>query len=448
MPGRERSQIFRANALFKRVLAPARLQREARRVGFIQRQRIADASSVFWALVVTLGSHTTQYISDVLRTLNYQQDWTLRYKPFWNRLSKPAFARFMRETFQRLCSELATRVVRLEAKSAGAFFSDILIDDGSSFGLADGLRHIFPGRFTKVRPAAVELHAHMSLLRDQVVSVKLAPDTKGEREFLPRPEQLPRRSLSLRDRGYLDIDYFAALEKTEAYVICRSRRSINPVVLEVRGVARSLARRWRGKRLAALPLSRLKAGVELIVGFPRPGSVVKLRLIVRKLAPRRPQRPKRLRKNPAPARDGWLYLLTNLFDTRFKMEDIERLYRLRWQLELVFKDWKSYANLHILQSENPAIVEGLIWAALCAAFLKRSLAHWTQLVHRRPVSTRISAQAGPHILHMMARWAMQRTPLPKLARILAYLATNAARAHPNRDLLRPQAALGLAFAYS
>src|SRR6266571_9451559 len=29
-----------------------------------------------------------------------------------------------------------------------------------------------------------------------------------------------------------------------------------------------------------------------------------------------------------------------------------------WQSELIFKSWKTYANLHAFDTENPAIVEG------------------------------------------------------------------------------------------
>jgi len=449
MPEGSRSQILRANALFKRVLDPERMQAEARAAKFVQRQRIADASSIFWALVVTLGSQTTQYVSDVLRTLNYQRGWSLRYKPFWNRLSKPAFARFMRETFQRLCSELVVRVLQKQGK-AGAFFSDIFIDDGTSFGLADGLQQVFPGRFTRLKPAAVELHARMSLFHDQMVSVKLAPDKEGERQFLPRPDQLAPRSLSLRDRGYLDLDYFHQLQQqeTEAYVICRVRKSINPVVRSVQGVARSLARRWKGKRLADIPLAKLKDGAEFNVAFKRKDTMMELRLVLRKIPPNRRRGPKRPFKKRPPPRATWLYLLTNLPKDQFKTDDVLRLYRLRWQIELAFKDWKSYSSLRGLQSENPAIVEGLIWAALCAAFLKRVLAHWTQLVHHRPISTRITAQSGPYILPMMLDWVTHRALATKLARVFEYLAENSPRAHPQRDKKRPHEALGLVFALS
>lgn len=449
MPGNQGSQSLRANALFKNALCPARMHALARKERFIERQRIADAASLFWALIATLGGSSAQYLSDVLRNLNGQQGWALRYKPFWNRLAKPAFARFMRAMFQRLCSELVARMARRQLKSVAAHFSDIFIDDGTSFGLSDGLKTIFPGRYTKGRPAAVELHAHMSLFKDQMISVKLAPDTHGERQFVPRAKELPRLSLTLRDRGYVDLDYFDALQDTEAFLICRACCNINPVVVEMRGVPRSLAVRHRGKRLADVPRAHLKAASDLKVAFSRKnGETVELRLVVRELPRTKPRAPRHPRKKKPPTpRTSWQYLLTNLPD-HISGDDVQSLYRLRWQIELVFKDWKSYANLHLFQTENPAIAEGMIWASLCAAFIKRALAHWAQLVYRKPVSTRAAAQAGSFIMHSLVSWWSNGARVEDLLRLLSYLAHTALRAYPQRDRLRPQEALGLHFAFS
>jgi len=93
MPRVRDSHISKAKSLFERSLSPGRLDEVARETGFVRRQRVLTAPSAFWALVVTVGSQATQYISDVLRTLNRREHWTLRYKPFWNRLAKRAFAR-------------------------------------------------------------------------------------------------------------------------------------------------------------------------------------------------------------------------------------------------------------------------------------------------------------------------------------------------------------------
>ena len=451
MPRSAASHIEAAKKRFRQTLGAEALESVSRQTRFVQRQRVVTGASVFWALIVTLGAKNTQYISDVLRTLNARENWTIRYKPFWDRLAKAAFARFMKAMFERLCCELVTDVLRAEEGTDASLFSDVLIDDGSSFAVADGLSKVFPGRFTKVKPAAVELHAHMSLKSDQLLSVTLAPDKEAERQFLPAAESLPARSLSLRDRGYVDLDYFAALESRTngpAYLLCRTNDKINPVVDEIRGVSRRFAKKWEGKKLQELPKDVLRKGADLRVSWPRPGGKrLQLRLVIRHQEPRvsKTRAKKRLtaKERRYVAKNQWAFLLTNV-PNQFAADAIVRLYRLRWQVELAFKEWKSYANLHALLSEHPSIVEGFIWASLCAALIKRALAHCAQQVHQRAISVRVAAQSGPQLLPPLADWIMDATAeaADTFATLLAFLAENARRAHPNRDARRAQATLG------
>ncbi len=53
------------------------------------------------------------------------------------------------------------------------------------------------------------------------------------------------------------------------------------------------------------------------------------------------------------------YLLTNLCRTRYAAEQVGLAYKLRWQIELLFKEWKSYANLHAFDTGKSEIAEGL-----------------------------------------------------------------------------------------
>jgi hypothetical protein len=413
------------SARFRGVLSDSMLDAVARRSRFIRRERVVSAASIFWAFMVTLGAQPMEYISDVLRTLNAQRGWALRYKPFWNRLAQPAFCRFMKAMFTILCRDMSVQVLTSAKGSVGEYFSDIFLDDGSSFAVASGLRSVFPGRFTKLTPAAVELHAHMSLRTGDPCIVVLAPDKEAERQFLPPARTLPRRSLSLRDRGYVDLDYFEALAEAEAFLICRASNTLNPTIVRVLdGLPKRAGKKWEGQPLQRLRKSKLRHDLDLLVSWPRRhGRTLQLRLIIRYVREKK----------------SWTWLLTNL-PADFSAENIGQLYRLRWQIELLFKDWKSYANLHALQSENPAIVEGFIWASLCAAFLKRSVASFSQLALARPISTRLTAMAGPHLLPMLAAWAQRRFPISGLKRILLFVANNARPTHPER--LGPRDLLG------
>lgn len=90
---------------------------------------------------------------------------------------------------------------------------------------------------------------------------------------------------------------------------------------------------------------------------------------------------RRMRVVVVPGRDnGMTRLCTNLPRTPSSAALVGRLYRFRWQIGLCFKEWKSYANLHKFDTGNPHIAAGRFWASLCAAILKRFLAHAAQRV--------------------------------------------------------------------
>jgi Transposase DDE domain len=391
-----------------------------------------------------------EYISDVLRTLNAQEGWALRYKPFWNRLADQSFPKLMRTLFRQLCSDLAVQVLEGEIDNVAHQFSHIFIDDGSSFAIARGLQHVFPGRFTTKTPAAVELHAHMDLLSGNVLSVALAPDTETERKFLPAATSLPKGSLSLRDRGYIDVGYFAELSAHGAYLICRSPCSINPTIVKVlSGLPRRVAKRFEGKSLKQVRLSSHSQDLDLLVAFERKRKTVQLRLIIPQVVPKRALRSKQKRvpfkkkmRNARKSSRQTTWFLTNVKPS-ISVSAVAALYRLRWQVELLFKDWKSNASLHALQSQDRHIVEGFIWASLCAAFVKRSLAHWTQRLCRRPISTRLASMAGPQILALCIEWLVSGLARARLERLLAFICANAIPTHPERRARAPAAKIGL-----
>jgi hypothetical protein len=105
-------------------------------------------------------------------------------------------------------------------------------------------------------------------------------------------------------------------------------------------------------------------------------------------------------------------------------------------VELLFKEYKSHAELHAFRTADPHIAEGLIWAAVAAATLQRFMAHLTQRVHAREISSQRAAKAASGALaDLFKALAADRSGRIRRAfkAALAYLATNAQRAHPRRD---------------
>src|SRR3989454_909420 len=247
---------------------------------FCRRQRIITPFRLGLALTATCASQPVETLADFHRGFNALWGTTITYKAFSNQVAKSRFADFARTMTSRLIGEMTLKVLGCAKGRAFAEFRPIVLQDGSSFAIHDGLREVFPGRFKTVKPAAVELHTTMDLLCDAPTTVVLTPDTTSEQTFLPEPASL-RASLLLADRGYVDLHYLRRVQDAGGFFLIRAKAGMNPQVLE--------AFREDGKRLRSLRNKPLKAmhaklpkrqRVELVVQWQVDAQPLCLRLIL------------------------------------------------------------------------------------------------------------------------------------------------------------------------
>jgi hypothetical protein len=400
-----------------RALSVDDVNQLGRETGQCERLRTVTPHRLFLSSIAGLADGKVESIADLLREFNHHNDVTVAYKAFYNRLARPGFATFMRQMFRRLVDRLSTQTLTPEGRTAVARFADIVIQDGSSFAVKKKLRAVFPGRFTTIEPAAIEIHVTYSGFSDEVCSVEIAPDKEAERQFLPDPSTLKDRLL-LADRGYSGVDYCEAVREQGGSFIMRLSRAHDPWVRAA----------WIDGKRIALPkpvwLSRfiaqnLNRRMDLDVEYERDNGkrMVGFRVLVL------PGNEKTMTR-----------LCTNLPRTPFSLNLVSRLYRFRWQIELVFKEWKSYANLHKFDTANEHIAAGLIWASLCAAVLKRFLAHAAQLVGGKAISTRRVAMCAGHIIDEIVLALLACVSIAAAFRDgMEFLLANARRANPKRD---------------
>lgn len=280
-------------------------------------------------------------IADLHRQFNDLWDLESTYKAFYNQLLKPSCPEFFRTSLGHLMSQLAMKVLGFEAGQACSEFKRIVIQDGSSFALHEALADVFPGRCNAVSPAAVELHCTLDVLQEAPITIALSPDTDAAHDYRPKPESL-RGEVFLADRGYLDLTYVRDIDRHGGYFIVRSKSNLNPRVID--------AYREDGQRLKSCQDRDLQA---IIAKFPKPqraaldgewlieGEPFRLRLLV----------------SWNPQKKCFDYLVTNLPQDRYTISMICLAYKLRWQVELLFKEWKSHTNLHKFDTEKETIAE-------------------------------------------------------------------------------------------
>lgn len=409
-----------------------------RSVGFVHRLRVVTPFRLVVSLVCALASFKVVSIADLLRAFNHFTGTSTAYKAFYNRLARPGFPRLMRAMLERCLSQLAVETLEFEAGTPLTRFRDIRIQDGTSFAVKSALSETFPGRFTTIEPAAVELHVNYSARRDEAVQVTLTPDSSSERGELPPAAELAD-CLVLGDRGYPATDYFLELDRAGGYYLMRLTSTWRPRVhglITRNGSVHPLDKPVPLQQFLAQNQGRV---LDVIISLSRDKHRARFRLVLF------PNTSRRKVKKPA-KKDPWVRLCTNLSARDFPARQVGLLYRFRWQVELLFKEWKSYANLHRFDTANPHIAEGLIWASLCAATIKRFVAHATQRVTGEPASTRRTASCASYFLPELARVLVvgDRVGFRRVwRRLTEFIDNNARRSNPRRDQEKGRLQAGL-----
>ncbi|WP_158527191.1 IS4 family transposase [Pelagibaculum spongiae] len=275
-------------------------------------------------------------------------------------------------------AEFKSQVLKFKKDSPFKVFKRIFAHDGCSMGLHKGLKNAFPGRFSETSPAAIELHCTMDLLND-------SPDTHAERQYMP--DWTDQSSvLGLLDCGYFDTQQMDQWSASNVHYIVRASISINPEI-----VACSSNPKLVGKKLKdAYSKFKQRQPTDLQVRWK--GCEHNVRLIVRW---NRDQK-------------QFESLATNLQEDQFSADDVRQGYRLRWQIELLFKEWKSLTNLKKINTRNPEIAEGLIWASLIGALLRRIMAYQSEQVVDRVLSTWQASKLGTSQITEYWRWFVRK----------------------------------------
>lgn len=426
-------RLARIEAQLKAGLGRTTLEKRGRRSGFERRAaRVITTPEFVMSLLHSLGTRKVESLADLHRDFNADHGTAVNYKPYYERLDSRGFVELMRSLFEDLMNTLYQDVLAPARDSALAQFEDVVIHDGSSFALHDNLARVFPGRFTTIKPAAVELHATMSLKYDNLIGLTLTADSECERHYVPSPSSL-RNKLFLADRGYDSTGAMQDIEDAGGHFCIRVRSCLDPVVVRIhRSDARYRALEGKplGVVLAKLPKGKVHdLDVAWMDQQQRPSKAFRVVLKYHR------------------SERSWTRLMTNLRREQFDCEQVLSVYRLRWQVELYFKELKSYANLHAFSTCKPHIAEGLIWAALCTAFLKRYFAHGCQRVTaEHAISTRRVAMCSHVFLGSFFR--CMKTGFRNLASVLRevfwFLALNARRSNPKRERKKGRLTLGLA----
>ena len=270
-------------------------------------------------------------------------------------LNKPAAADF-------LCALLGFALQRLTAVALRPIaipllqrFNGVYLVDGTSLPLPASLADRFAGCGGGDGPddpsalAAVKILLRLQLDSGQAAELLLAAARTPDIHMLRQLANLPAGALHIGDLGFFDGEYFADLTQRGVYWLTRlpARVSVRPEQgdwQELSPWLRDLDRRGHDRWDGTLSIVKLT---------PTVARVFVLRCPADEAARRRRKLHERMRRKGKIAGDrqltlcDWWVLATNVPPDLLQAAEAWELYRCRWQIELVFKRWKSLGGLAI-----------------------------------------------------------------------------------------------------
>jgi hypothetical protein len=224
----------------------------------------------------------------------------------------------------------------------------VLLVDATSMRVALKLIQLFPGRSNAKRPrwAGVKLHVGFNLFSQVPAVQALTPDTQNELKELSFLRPAGETVLYIFDLGYWSLGLFAEIIARGQHFLSRVRGDCNALVLAVHQGEPN----WVGQRLQAIRLTGTQVDLVVQLGAGH--------------HPRMSQ-PVRLVGQWLESEQVWHLYLTSLMETPlYSVGLLVDLYRLRWQIEIFFRNLKCVLRManFISRTENGIRIQ--IYAAL------------------------------------------------------------------------------------
>jgi Transposase DDE domain len=362
----------------KRRLPAAMLEAHGRVTDFIRRLRTVGAADFVWSVVLSRfagGLPAFDQARRIFQQISGEHIWP---RPFQMRFKSAAAVQLMSAAFETAVAPW--RHSRRVAHRLARHFPDIVTIDSTIIRLHDRLRRVFPGQMGT--PAELKVTLALSVFGLVPLAARLTSRKIHDSRLLPDQSSFRPGSLLLFDNAYAAAAELEKLIQGKLKFIAPMRLNGNPIVDEVRRgpkrIRKLVAQAPDGLRLAQL----LRRGANVkgtwdlnvrvrIAGGEEHGSLVPMRLVIR------PGRKRiRIDTRARPRRRtivGAFYYLTNV-DHVWSGEAIAELYRLRWQVELAFKELKQHLSLESVPTRDQHAAQVLVWASLLALVVSRTIA--------------------------------------------------------------------------
>lgn len=307
---------------------------------------------------------TLEKMSDLFRSIHHVR---IRAQSIMERLNSESAERFLRSAFEKLLKNQFDSFATNVSPTLLSFFSKVLIQDSSSCDLNQKLSPIFRGSGGRASKSSLKLDVIYDFKAKRFEHITLNEGCVADQALATKAiEYITPNSLIIRDMGYLRIDCILKVIRAQAFFLSRLKNNtcvyLNEQDIEQLDLAKYLHENFRNARVVDLKvyITAAKVCVRLIA-YRVPFEIAAQRR--RAMHAKAKKEGRTLSEKSLTLLDFSLFI-TNVSEDIWPSGVVGTIYRIRWQIELMFKDWKGRLKMDYLLGVNHFRIKCLVYSRL------------------------------------------------------------------------------------
>lgn len=266
--------------------------------------------------------------------------------------------------------QFKTQITRAVSSEVLGKFNRVLIKDSTRFDIAEQHKEKYPGSGGSASQAGMSIQYEFDLKDGKITDLNLTSSIdQDSTDASKTKDKVEKNDLIIRDLGYFVLDVFEYVQKSQAFFLSR----LEPRVLiyqEKNGSTTQLSYNGLYERMVEAKQTTME--IDVLIGEKKK---LPVRLIVnllpeevyneriRKITKQYQKKGKKISERYKEYARFNFYI-TNIPSETVSLTELLLLYRLRWQIELVFKVWKSLFKIGKIRKMKLERFLSLLYAKL------------------------------------------------------------------------------------
>jgi hypothetical protein len=285
---------------------------------------------------------------------------------------------FMKQCYESLLLEVLQPYVlplEQEHQEKSCCFNGIELVDATTFDLSSALQVFYKGGGNV--ESSIKIHHRYELISGETLGLKIVSGNENDTSYLPDLNtELIAGRLYIKDLGYYKFEHLLLIEEQKGYFLSRYRGATNCYTKDEYGkyeevFMKDLVPKYgQDKEITVIYIGKQKLKVRMIIeSVPEEHVEKRKKRVIRK---NKTNNQKSFHEDAMLLCHYNVYV-TNADESILAVTKIRLLYALRWQIELIFKIWKSVFEIDKVKQMNIFRFECCLYGRLMAILLSEKI---------------------------------------------------------------------------